>query len=98
MSERVHVIAELRPKAERAGEFREQAEAMARASRAEEGCVSYQLYVDPADQGRWVIVEEWADRAALDAHLASAHLAESLARTAELLAGEPRLRILAESA
>ncbi|GAA1954943.1 putative quinol monooxygenase [Kitasatospora viridis] len=98
MSERVQVIAELRPRADRLAEFRVQAEAMAVASRDEPGCLSYELYVDPADQARWLVVEEWADRAALDAHLAAPHLAEALARTAELLTGEPRLKILGEPA
>jgi quinol monooxygenase YgiN len=96
MGERVSVIAVLKAKPERVAEFREQAAAMEAASRAEPGCLAYRNYVDPADPANWVVVEEWADRAALDAHLGSAHLAQSLARTAELLAEPPGLKILTE--
>ncbi|MFE0464239.1 putative quinol monooxygenase [Kitasatospora sp. NPDC058965] len=97
MSERVHVIAVLKVRPERVAEFREQAAKTEAASRAEAGCLSYTNFVDPGDPASWVVVEEWADRAALDAHLGSAHLQESLGRTAELLAGPPTLKILTEA-
>jgi quinol monooxygenase YgiN len=50
-------------------------EAMILASRAEDGCHGYAYAVDLLD-GRLVhVVEHWRDRAALDAHFASAHIA-----------------------
>ena len=37
-------------------------------TRQEELCISYDLFVDQKDPGHFVFVEEWPDRAALDAH------------------------------
>jgi quinol monooxygenase YgiN len=39
-----------------------------RRSRAEPGCVRHNAYVDAEDPLRLFFYEEWADRAALDAH------------------------------
>jgi quinol monooxygenase YgiN len=41
------------------------------ASRAEPGCLDYVFSADPLDPERVVLVERWADQAALDAHLAA---------------------------
>lgn len=35
--------------------------------------VSYELFVDQEDPGHFIFVEEWPDRAALDAHCATEH-------------------------
>lgn len=42
-------------------------------TRAEPLCVSYDLFIDQKDPGHFVFVEEWPDRAALDAHCVSEH-------------------------
>ncbi|MDQ0464138.1 quinol monooxygenase YgiN [Caulobacter ginsengisoli] len=39
-----------------------------RRSRAEPGCIRHNAYVDAEDPLRLFFYEEWADRAALDAH------------------------------
>ena len=44
----------------------------------EEGCIQYELFVSPFNPLRFCLVEKWASQAALDAHLASAHMAEFL--------------------
>lgn len=36
-------------------------------------CVSYDLYIDQKDSGHFVFIEEWPDRAALDAHCNTEH-------------------------
>ncbi len=43
-------------------------------TRREAGCLSYRLCLDSDNDTDFVFVEEWADDAALDAHLKSAHL------------------------
>ncbi|MGF1430445.1 putative quinol monooxygenase [Kitasatospora sp. LaBMicrA B282] len=96
MSKNVNVIAVLKAKPGMEEQMRAQARSMAEASLAEPGCLSYRNYVDPDDPRSWVVVEEWADRAALEAHLASPHLARSLELSSTLLAEPPSLRILAE--
>ncbi len=53
----------------------EVAQAVARASRAEDGCVSYRFYEDTELGNEFVFVEEWADQQALDRHFATDHIA-----------------------
>lgn len=42
-------------------------------TRREPLCISYDLFIDRKDPGHFIFIEEWPDRAALDAHCASAH-------------------------
>ncbi len=42
-------------------------------TRQEERCIAYELFVDQKDPGHFIFIEEWTDRAALDAHCASEH-------------------------
>jgi quinol monooxygenase YgiN len=45
---------------------------MTRVSRAEDdGCISYRFHQRRDDPRRWVLYEQWRDRAALDAHVAN---------------------------
>ncbi|MFD8145857.1 putative quinol monooxygenase [Streptomyces sp. NPDC059708] len=73
-------------------EVRAQALALVGPTRAEPGNLSYTPYEDPASPGSWLILEEWADEASWQAHLASPHLGAALARTAALLAGPPQVQ------
>lgn len=51
-------------------------EAMLLASRAEEGCVSYNYAIDVLDPTKLHIVEKWVDEAALAFHFQTPHMAE----------------------
>ena len=51
---------------------------MVRASRAEDGCLDYAFAGDLADPDTLILFERWRDRAALDAHGKSEHMAEFL--------------------
>ncbi|HWL50958.1 MAG TPA: putative quinol monooxygenase [Chthoniobacteraceae bacterium] len=42
-------------------------------TRQEALCISYELFIDQQDEGHFVFVEEWPDRAALDVHCATEH-------------------------
>src|SRR6476619_4232165 len=44
-------------------------------TRAEDGCEDYGCYEDTQQRGRYVFVERWRDRAALDRHLGTPHMA-----------------------
>ena len=46
------------------------------ATRAEAGCIAYGFYEDVTEPGTFRLYEEWADEAALDAHMAAPHMAE----------------------
>lgn len=50
------------------------------ATRAEDGCEAYTFSADFADPGRFYVVEQWASAAAMDAHMASPHLAEFMGK------------------
>lgn len=50
--------------------------AMAKASRAEDGCLEYAYAEDVFEPGLIRVSEVWRDRAALDAHFAMPHLAD----------------------
>ncbi|NTE85791.1 putative quinol monooxygenase [Agrobacterium rubi] len=42
-------------------------------TKQEELCIAYDLFIDQKDPGHFVFIEEWPDRAALDAHCATEH-------------------------
>ncbi|NBB16108.1 antibiotic biosynthesis monooxygenase [Caulobacter sp. SLTY] len=63
-------------------------EAMMAASRAEDGCLTYAYALDLLEPGLVRVSELWTDRAALEAHFKTAHMATW--RTA--LAGQIRER------
>ncbi|MGV6874267.1 putative quinol monooxygenase [Pseudochelatococcus sp. B33] len=44
------------------------------ATRAEPGCLSYELFVSLSDPERWQFVERWADNDALAAHFNQPHM------------------------
>jgi quinol monooxygenase YgiN len=66
---------------------------MVRASRAEDGCLAYSYAEDVLLPGLIHVSEAWRDRAALDRHFASAHLARWRAAWPELGIGERNLHL-----
>ncbi len=42
-------------------------------TRKEPHCVSYELFINQKDPSHFIFIEEWPDRAALDAHCRSEH-------------------------
>jgi quinol monooxygenase YgiN len=44
-------------------------------TRKEKGCIQYDLHISTEDAASFAFYERWIDRAALDAHLRSAHFA-----------------------
>ncbi len=42
-------------------------------TREEELCIAYDLFIDQKDPGHFIFIEEWPDRAALDAHCRTEH-------------------------
>ena len=68
-------------------------ERMISGSRAEPGCLDYSYAQDVLDPGLIHVTEAWRDRASLDAHFKSAHIAEWRASWAELGIGERKLTL-----
>lgn len=74
-------------------ELIEAAGVMQEASRGEEGCIRYGFFSAVEDPLAFVAVEEWTDRAALDAHFEQPHLKEFTARLGELVSARPEVAI-----
>jgi quinol monooxygenase YgiN len=56
--------------------FRPHMEKMLRASRLEDGCLTYSYAVDVEDPGLIRVFEAWRDETALKAHFETPHMAE----------------------
>lgn len=76
--------------------MREALLAVCASTRAETGCINYDLHVSADDPGLLVLHENWASRADLDAHLASAHIDAFRAIAPDLLAEPPNITLWSE--
>jgi quinol monooxygenase YgiN len=68
------------------------AQAVAAASRGEEGCISYRFYEDTELANEFVFVEEWADQQALERHFATDHIRVFMAAITGTLVAPPEVR------
>ncbi len=87
MSE-LHVVATIPAKPEAVDAIRAALQTLVAATRAEEGCLAYDLYESGAAPGTFVTIERWTDQGALDAHLQMPHVADAFAAADGALAGE----------
>lgn len=83
------VVATLPGKPEKRDEIAAALCKAAAASRGDAGCLSYAFHRDLENPDRYVSVEVWEDKASLDAHFLTPHLAEMFAAAGDLLAGAP---------
>jgi quinol monooxygenase YgiN len=67
-------------------------QAVARASREEDGCISYRVYQDSERENEFVFVEEWENQEALDRHFRTAHVAEFMRDIMPTLAVPPDVK------
>jgi quinol monooxygenase YgiN len=67
-------------------------QAVAGASRAETGCISYGLYEDTENENEFVFVEEWESTEALKRHFATAHIAEFLQAISATIVAPPDVK------
>jgi quinol monooxygenase YgiN len=89
----VTVIAYHRAKPGKERELRDALLALCGPTRAEEGCLNYDLHVAPDDPGLLVFHENWTSKADLDAHLRSAHIDAFRSRAHDLLAEAPNITL-----
>jgi quinol monooxygenase YgiN len=61
--------------------------ALAEASREEAGCLAYDLFESATNAGVFITVERWADKAAMDAHMGTDHIATAMTAMADHLGG-----------
>ncbi len=96
MSATVHVVARLTARPEAVAELQALLLRLIGPTRQESGCLRYTLLHNTADPTDFTFVEEWADEAALEAHLTAPHLQAALARAPALLATAPDIRRYAD--
>ncbi|PBB38325.1 MULTISPECIES: putative quinol monooxygenase [unclassified Mesorhizobium] len=87
------IIGTIRLPPDRLEQARPAMERMISASRAEAGCLAYSYAQDVLDPGLIHVSEAWRDRAALELHFKSAHIAEWRASWAELGIGDRKLTL-----
>jgi len=95
MTKEIRVVAILQAKPGKAEAVREVLQACLAPSRAEPGCRFYTLHTEQGREGRFVFIERWADRKALEEHQATAHFQALIAGVEGLLA-EQQILILDE--
>ncbi len=88
----VRVVAHLTARPDKIEETREALAAVIDATRAEDGCITYELMQNSAEPTDFTFVEEWSDDAALDAHLESEHIRALRSTAGVLLAAPPDIR------
>lgn len=87
------IIGTVRLPPDKLTEARPAMQRMISASRAEPGCIEYSYAQDVLDAGLIHVSEVWLDRAALDAHFRSAHIADWRASWAVLGIGDRNLML-----
>jgi quinol monooxygenase YgiN len=88
----LRVVARMVARPEAVEEVRSVLSGLVGPTRAERGCVLYELLQNRSDPTDFTFVEEWESEAALDAHLSSGHIREARSRLPGLLAAEPDIR------
>jgi quinol monooxygenase YgiN len=89
---KIRVVAHLTSKPETVDETRAALEAFIEPTRAEAGCIVYELMQNNDDPTDFTFVEEWESNETLDAHLESPHISAFKERAGDLLACDPDIR------
>ncbi len=82
----LYVIAEIVSKPDKADALRALLTPFVEKSRTEPGCKSYALLEVQSEPGRFLTFESWTDKAALDAHMKTPHIAELVPKLTDILA------------
>ena len=65
--------------------------ALVEPTRKEDGCIRYDLHLSHTEAGRYIFLETWTSREALDRHMQTPHFQAFAAATKDLLAEPPRI-------
>ena len=89
----IRVVARFAAKPERAEEVKQILTELIAPTRAEDGCITYELLQNTADPTDLTFVEEWTSKDALDKHLATEHIRRCREQLNGLLQNETDIRI-----
>src|SRR5690242_17935556 len=87
----VTVIAHMRAKPGMESRLRAALEGLLAPTRAEAGCINYDLHASATDPREFLFHENWASAAHLDAHFKTPHLQQVMAAIPELVDGQPEI-------
>jgi quinol monooxygenase YgiN len=85
------VVAEMTAQNGKEEELRQKLTGFVAPTRAENGCVQYDLHEAEDRPGQFLFFEKWDSAEALEAHLASPHIASVLPGLGAILAGPARI-------
>lgn len=88
----VTVIATFQAKSGREADLKRALISLLAPTRKEAGCLNYDQHVSPEDPAKFLFHENWATRAALDAHLQNTHIQTLLPRMDDLCVGMPEIK------
>jgi quinol monooxygenase YgiN len=86
VSKPVHVVVKVVARADAVSDVRSIVLTLAEKSRAESGCTSYEVIQNLAEPETFLLVEEWENLVALEAHNKTAHFHEAVEKSVPLLA------------
>lgn len=87
----VTVVAFMRARAGKVDALRRELLALLAPTRAEDGCLNYDLHVSRDEPGTFMFHENWTSKAHLDRHLESPHLNALKAKLDDLVAEPPEI-------
>ncbi len=90
--ETLKVIARIKARPGKIDEMRALLASLVEPTRAESGCLRYELLHNLTDPADFTFVEEWRDAAALESHFNTEHIKGALTRLQELAAEPMDLR------
>ena len=90
MSE-VTILAHFRAKPGQEARLLRELKRLPEPTRAEAGCITYELHESQSDPAAFVFYEKWVSQEALDAHFGTPHLQALLKLVPELVEGSPEI-------
>jgi quinol monooxygenase YgiN len=85
----LNVVALLKAKAGSEAILQQALSSLVQPSRAEAGCISYELFKSTVDATTFIMVELWQSQSDLDAHMKTPHIAQALRAAADAFEGAP---------
>src|SRR4051794_4244356 len=89
----IRVVARFIAKRDHISQVTDILSALVEPTRAEEGCITYELLHNAHDPTDFTFVEEWTSEEALERHLATEHIAECRRRIGEYVEGEADIHV-----
>jgi quinol monooxygenase YgiN len=86
------VVGRVRTDMEKREDLVRVARAVAEASRAEPGCISYRVYEDIDTPNDFVFVEEWESDTALQRHFATSHVTDFMSAIQATIVAPPDVK------